>query len=192
MFGSQNLSSRACGTSSFRATLERVCNLGCPSPPRSCPCKFNTGNQKYIAPFVSLIHGIDSLKLLKIINKEGEKNNRVIDCLLQIHIAKESSKFGLDKDELIALLESDEFKSLENIRIVGLMGMATFSKDTDLIRNEFKYLKNCFTDVKNNYFYSAEYFAEISMGMSDDYPIAIEEGSTMVRIGSSIFGARNY
>lgn len=143
---------------------------------------------KYMAEYVSLIHGVDSLKLLKEIDKQAKKNNRVISCLLQIHIANEESKFGFDKKELLHLLESEEFKSLENIKIVGLMGMATFTKDINQIRKEFKNLKVLFettlsmlADVK-----------VLSMGMSGDYQIAIEEGSTMVRIGSSIFGARNY
>ncbi|MDT0621785.1 YggS family pyridoxal phosphate-dependent enzyme [Croceitalea vernalis] len=143
---------------------------------------------KYMAEYVSLIHGVDSLKLLKEIDKQAKKNNRVISCLLQIHIANEESKFGFDEKELLHLLESEEFKSLENIKIVGLMGMATFTKDINQIRKEFKNLKVLFettlsmlADVK-----------VLSMGMSGDYQIAIEEGSTMVRIGSSIFGARNY
>lgn len=143
---------------------------------------------KYMAEYVSLIHGVDSLKLLKEIDKQAKKNNRVISCLLQIHIANEESKFGFDEKELLHLLESEEFKSLENIKIVGLMGMATFTQDINQIRIEFKNLKVLFdttlsmlSDVK-----------VLSMGMSGDYQIAIEEGSTMVRIGSSIFGARNY
>ncbi|MDT0539965.1 YggS family pyridoxal phosphate-dependent enzyme [Croceitalea sp. P059] len=143
---------------------------------------------KYMAEYVSLIHGVDSLKLLKEIDKQAKKNNRVISCLLQIHIANEESKFGFDEKELLHLLESEEFKSLENIKIVGLMGMATFTQDINQIRKEFKNLKLLFdttvsmlSDVK-----------VLSMGMSGDYQIAIEEGSTMVRIGSSIFGARNY
>ena len=151
-----------------------------------------TNKIKYIAPFVTLIHAIDSLSLLEAVNKEAVKNNRVIDCLLQFHIAQEETKFGLDIEEAKALLESDSFKDLKNINIVGVMGMATFTDDADQVRNEFKNLKNIFDTLKENYFRDKDSFKEISMGMSDDYPIAIEEGATMVRVGSKIFGARNY
>lgn len=146
---------------------------------------------KYIAPFVKLIHGVDSFKLLKIINKEAEKNNRVIDCLLQFHIAKEETKFGLDLVEVQGFMESDKFKDLKNINLVGVMGMATFTENEEQIRSEFKELVYIFNQLKSNYF-SEESFKEISMGMSGDYKIAIEEGATMVRIGSLLFGARNY
>ena len=151
-----------------------------------------TNKIKYIAPFVTLIHAIDSLSLLESVNKEAVKNSRVIDCLLQFHIAQEDTKFGLDIEEAKALLESDSFKDLKNINIVGVMGMATFTDDADRVRNEFKNLKNIFDTLKENYFRDKDSFKEISMGMSDDYPIAIEEGATMVRVGSKIFGARNY
>jgi PLP dependent protein len=151
-----------------------------------------TNKVKYIAGFISLIHSVDSIKLLRNINKEAAKNNRVIDCLLQVKIASEDSKFGLDKGQLDDFLQLEEFKSFENIRIIGLMGMATFSYDQEQIRNEFKVLKEIFTHVKSSYYKDANYFSEISMGMSDDYIIAIEEGSTMIRVGSSIFGKRNY
>ena len=151
-----------------------------------------TNKIKYIAPFVTLIHAIDSLSLLEAVNKEAVKNSRVIDCLLQFHIAQEDTKFGLDIEETKALLESDSFKDLKNINIVGVMGMATFTDDADQVRNEFKNLKNIFDTLKENYFRDKDSFKEISMGMSDDYPIAIEEGATMVRVGSKIFGARNY
>ena len=151
-----------------------------------------TNKIKYIAPFVTLIHAIDSLSLLEAVNKEAAKNNRVIDCLLQFHIAQEETKFGLDMDEARAMLESESFKSLNNINICGVMGMATFTDNAAQIRNEFKNLKNIFETLKENYFKGNESFKEISMGMSDDYPIAIEEGATMVRVGSKIFGARNY
>ena len=151
-----------------------------------------TNKIKYIAPFVTLIHAIDSLSLLEAVNKEAVKNSRVIDCLLQFHIAQEDTKFGLDIEEAEALLESDSFKDLKNINIVGVMGMATFTDDADQVRNEFKNLKNIFDTLKENYFRDKDSFKEISMGMSDDYPIAIEEGATMVRVGSKIFGARNY
>lgn len=150
-----------------------------------------TNKVKYIAPFVQLIHSVDSLKLLSEINKQAAKNERVIDCLLQIHIADESTKFGLDKTETLALLDSDTYAAMQNIRIVGLMGMATFTDDTLQVRNEFKQLKDLFDHLKNNFFIKENTFKEISMGMSGDYRIAIEEGSTMVRIGSLLFGVRN-
>ncbi|MBR2051297.1 MAG: YggS family pyridoxal phosphate-dependent enzyme [Bacteroidales bacterium] len=151
-----------------------------------------TNKIKYIAPFVSLIHSIDSISLLEAVNKEAIKNNRVIDCLLQFHIAKEETKFGLDIEEAEEMLKSDSYKNLNNINIIGVMGMATFTDDVNQIRNEFKSLKNIFNILKERYFQDKESFKEISMGMSDDYPIAIEEGATMVRVGSKIFGARNY
>lgn len=151
-----------------------------------------TNKIKYIAPFVTLIHAIDSLSLLEAVNKEAAKNNRIIDCLLQFHIAQEETKFGLDMDEARAMLESENFKNLNNINICGVMGMATFTDDAAQVRDEFKSLKNIFETLKENYFKGNESFKEISMGMSDDYPIAIEEGATMVRVGSKIFGARNY
>ena len=151
-----------------------------------------TNKIKYIAPFVTLIHAIDSLSLLEAVNKEAAQNNRVIDCLLQFHIAQEETKFGLDIDEAKLLLESESFKNLKNINICGVMGMATFTDDAAQVRNEFKNLKNIFETLKENYFKDNDSFKEISMGMSDDYPIAIEEGATMVRVGSKIFGARNY
>ncbi len=147
---------------------------------------------KYIAPFVALIHGVDSFKLLKVINKEGEKNNRKIDCLLQFHIAKEETKFGLDLIEVIKFLDTEEFRSLEYVNICGVMGMATFTENEDTIRAEFKELVHIFNELKNTIFVKKESFKEISMGMSGDYKIAIEEGATMVRIGSLLFGARNY
>ena len=146
---------------------------------------------KYIAPFVSLIHGVDSFKLLKVINKEGEKNNRKIDCLLQFYIAKEETKFGLDLGEAIEFLSSDEFKNMNYVNICGVMGMATYTENEDTIRSEFRELVHIFNQLKNTYFSNSE-FKEVSMGMSGDYKIAIEEGATMVRIGSLLFGARNY
>jgi pyridoxal phosphate enzyme (YggS family) len=147
---------------------------------------------KYIAPFISLIHGVDSLKLLKTINKEAKKKGRVIDCLLQFHIATETTKFGLNREEAVAILEDEQYSSFGNIRIAGVMGMATYTDDTEQIRSEFRSLKHIFDDLKSRYFSDKEYFKEISMGMSGDYKIAVEEGSTLVRIGSSIFGARVY
>ena len=146
---------------------------------------------KLIAPFVNLIHGVDSLKLLHEINKEAIKNNRVIDCLLQIFIAEEESKFGLDEKELTEILSSEEFKKLKNIRIIGLMGMATFTDNQDQIKKEFQNLKTIFDKVSELKTENCQ-LNTISMGMSGDYQLAIECGSTMVRIGSSIFGNRNY
>jgi pyridoxal phosphate enzyme (YggS family) len=147
---------------------------------------------KYIAPFVSLIHSVDSLKLLNEVNKEAEKVGRVIDCLLQVHIALEETKFGLSVDELEELLVSPGLKGLNNIRIVGLMGMATFTDNAEHIRGEFRSLAELFKRIKNANFPQNDYFKVLSMGMSSDYTIAIEEGSTMVRVGSSIFGYRDY
>mgnify|MGYP000061454457 CR=1 FL=1 len=143
---------------------------------------------KYMAEFVSLVHGVDSFRLLKEINKQGLKHNRVIDCLLQMHIAEEDTKFGLDENELHRITTSEEFKNLHNIKIVGLMGMATFTDNKTQVRKEFGQLKNIFDRLKN----TLSTISILSMGMSGDYHIAIEEGSNMVRIGSSIFGARNY
>lgn len=147
---------------------------------------------KYLAPWVYMIHGVDSEKLLGVINKEGEKHNRVMDCLLQIHIAKEDTKFGFSRDELFDLGESKIFETLTNVRICGLMGMATFTEDEGLVKNEFRYLRNLFNELKTSYFANDSFFKELSMGMSGDYKIAIEEGSTIVRIGSQIFGERSY
>jgi pyridoxal phosphate enzyme (YggS family) len=146
---------------------------------------------KYIAHFVSLIHSVDSLSLLSVINKEGAKVGRVIPCLLQFHIATEETKFGLTIDEVFELLESDDFKTMKFIQLRGVMGMATFTDDTELVSTEFRSLKHSFDLLKTKYFESEPSFAEISMGMSDDYLIAIGQGSTMVRIGSTIFGERN-
>jgi pyridoxal phosphate enzyme (YggS family) len=151
-----------------------------------------TNKIKYIAPFVKLIQSVDSFKLLKEINKEAEKNNRIISCLLQVYIAKEESKFGFSEEELIEMLSSEEYKNLKSIKIIGLMGMATFSEDESLTRKEFKSLKTIFDTIKSSFFMNQSEFCEISMGMSGDYKIAIDEGSTMVRVGSSIFGDRVY
>lgn len=149
-----------------------------------------TNKVKYIAPFVSKIHSVDSLRLLRMINKEGKKNMRVIPCLFQMHIAREESKFGLSMEELIELLSSEDFRNLGNIRMDGVMGMATLINDEKTIIREFKHLKQIFDQIKQKYFDSSPGFIDISMGMSHDYKIALEEGSTMVRIGSAIFGAR--
>ena len=145
---------------------------------------------KFIAPFIHLIHGVDSLSLLKEINKQALKNNRIIDCLLQIYIAKEETKFGLNSDELDAILKSG-LSELKNIRIAGLMGMASFSTNMDLVRSEFKYLKSLF-DKHTVLLTNNGQRATLSMGMSADYKIALQEGSNIVRIGSLLFGERNY
>lgn len=150
-----------------------------------------TNKVKYIAPFVSLIHGVDSFKLLKEINKQGEKDDRIINCLLQIYIAQEETKFGLNEDELDDLFGSNELKDLKNIKITGMMGMASFTENEDAIRNEFRYLKALFNSYKKLATDNCQ-LSTLSMGMSADYKIAIEEGSNMVRIGSLIFGERNY
>lgn len=146
---------------------------------------------KYLAPYVKMIHSVDSLRLLKEINKQALKNDRVIDCLMQFHIAKESTKFGLSLEEAAEIMDSDAYKALNNARICGVMGMATFTSDMKQVREEFKTLKGIFDQLKTSHFKDVEHFKEISMGMTNDYEIAIEEGSTIVRIGSEIFGARS-
>ena len=151
-----------------------------------------TNKVKYIAPFVELIHSVDSLNLLKQINKEAIKNNRVIDCLLQIDIAHEETKFGLEENEAEELLSSEEFAELKNVRICGLMGIGSITDDKNKTKKEFNNLKKYFDETKNKFFNSKTYFCELSMGMSQDFELAIEEGATLVRIGSSIFGARDY
>jgi len=145
---------------------------------------------KYIAPFVSLIHSVDSFKLLQEINKQAVKNERVIDCLLQIYIAQEDTKFGLSEEEAIELLESPELKELQHIRLVGLMGMASNTDNQEQIRVEFKSLKQLFDRIAKTYQLPNTAWKEISMGMSGDFLIAAEEGSTLVRVGSAIFGHR--
>lgn len=147
---------------------------------------------KYIAPYVALIHSIDSLSLLQVVDKEAAKHDRVIDCLLQFHIATEETKFGLDLQEAEALLQSDEYRAMQHVRLVGVMGMATNTDDTQRVRSEFVHLREIFTQLRQRYFANADAFREISMGMSHDYPIAMEEGATLVRVGSAIFGARQY
>ncbi len=142
---------------------------------------------KFIAPFVKMIHSVESTKLLTEINKQAKKHNRVIDCLLQIKIAQEDSKFGMDEAAVLELLNSEQLSGYQNVRIVGVMGMATFTVDKNQVRTEFKRLKTVFDRLKSTFFVEKTYFKEISMGMSGDYSIAIEEGSTMVRIGSLIF-----
>ena len=149
---------------------------------------------KYIAPFVSLIHAVDKLSLLKEINKRAKQNDRVIDVLLQIYIAREDSKFGLEEEEAIELLNSETFVTYKNIRVVGLMGMATNTDNEEVVRNEFKGLKTFFDSIKDSSISTPldlTNFTVLSMGMSGDYKIAMEEGSNMVRVGSAIFGSRN-
>lgn len=143
---------------------------------------------KYMAPYVSLIHAVDSLKLLKEINKRARQNERTIKCLLQIKIAEEDSKFGISAEEAKEILKSEAYEKMEHVKVIGLMGMATFTDDEDQVRSEFKYLKSVFDQLRGEF----PELTELSMGMSGDYQIAVECGSTMVRIGSSIFGARNY
>lgn len=147
---------------------------------------------KYIAPFIDLIHSVDSPRLLKEINKQAANIDRVIDVLLQFHIADEDSKYGFTFDQAKELLYSEAFAQMKNVRIVGVMGMATFTEDEAQVRREFQQLKQIFDELKGMHFADAPSFREISMGMSGDYPLAIEEGSTMVRIGTLLFGARNY
>lgn len=148
-----------------------------------------TNKVKYMAPYVSLIHGVDSLKLLKEIDRQAKRYRRIIPCLLQIYIAKEETKFGLSQAELLEIIHSDDFKALQNIKVIGLMGMASFTDNEDIIRNEFTELKHIF-DYIQPYQLDNCHFQQLSMGMSGDYKIAIECGSTIIRIGSSIFGHR--
>ncbi|WP_339608062.1 YggS family pyridoxal phosphate-dependent enzyme [uncultured Roseivirga sp.] len=147
---------------------------------------------KYIAPFVHLIHAVDSDRLLKEIDKQAEKNERIIPCLLQVFIAKEESKFGFSEEELLDFLKSEDFKDLKHIKVVGLMGMATNTEDMQRVKNEFTGLKAFFDQIKNEIHSENLEMKEISMGMTNDYQVACEAGSTMVRIGSAIFGGRNY
>lgn len=149
-----------------------------------------TNKVKNIAPFINLIHSVDSLKLLQEINKQALKSNRVIDCLLQIYIADEDTKYGFDFDEAIDLLRSEEFLQLQNIRITGLMGIASNTESTKRIHEEFYELSTLMKGLKQTYFADKDFFNEVSMGMSSDYKIAIEHGSTMIRLGSTIFGNR--
>lgn len=149
-----------------------------------------TNKVKYIAPFIGLIHSVDSLKLLQEINKQAEKHNRIIDCLLQVYIADEETKYGLGFDEVIELLRSDEFAELKNVRIRGLMGIATNTDSEKQIKEEFYELDTFFDGITQSFFRKEDTFDTLSMGMSSDYKLAIEMGSTMVRLGSTIFGAR--
>ena len=149
-----------------------------------------TNKVKYIAPFVTCIQSVDSWKLLEEIDKQAAKHGRVVDCLLQFHIAEEETKFGLDEAEAAELLQSPEFKTLASVRITGVMGMATFTDDHEQVRREFRHLKQIFENLKARFFQNQDSFKEISMGMSGDYEMAVEEGSTMVRVGTLLFGAR--
>jgi pyridoxal phosphate enzyme (YggS family) len=151
-----------------------------------------TNKVKYIAGFVDMIHSVDSLKLASAIDREAARAGRMIPVLLQIHIADEENKFGFSEDELISLLDSSKLSLLKNIRIEGFMGMATYTEDLEKIRSEFRHLREIFSRIKNAYFAGSDHFRQISMGMSGDYEIAIEEGSTMIRVGTLIFGARTY
>ncbi len=149
-----------------------------------------TNKVKYIAPFVTLIHAVDSLKVLLEIDKQAKKNNQAIDCLLEFHIAEEESKFGLTREAASGILRSGEFGEMQHVRICGVMGMATFTSDEEKIKREFRALKGHFEFLKTEFFQNSPEFSEISMGMSGDYLLAIEAGSTMVRVGSRIFGSR--
>jgi len=149
-----------------------------------------TNKVKYIAHFVQMIQSVDSLRILEEIDRQANKCNRVIDCLLQIHIAREETKFGFSEQEIIDLLDTNTVQNLKHVRICGLMGIATFTDDMETVRMEFKGLANFFQRLRKEYFHENSPFCELSIGMSDDYPIAIEEGATMVRIGSLIFGER--
>ncbi|HQH41942.1 MAG TPA: YggS family pyridoxal phosphate-dependent enzyme [Bacteroidales bacterium] len=149
-----------------------------------------TNKVKFIVPFISMIQSVDSLKLMQVINSEAAKIDRVINCLLEFHIAGEETKFGLNMDEARKILESDEYKAMKNVRICGVMGMASFTSDRNQIRKEFRSLVEIFQTLRSDYFADSEYFREISMGMSGDYKIAIEEGATIVRLGTILFGER--
>ena len=151
-----------------------------------------TNKVKYMASFISLIHAVDTMKLLKEIDKQAERNNRIIDCLLQIHIAKEETKFGFTPDELRTVLQEGEWKQFSHVRICGLMCMASNTDDVKQIANEFESVRMLFQEIKNDFFPTEESFRELSMGMSGDYEIAQQHGSTMVRVGTMIFGERNY
>ncbi len=149
-----------------------------------------TNKIKHVVPFVSMIQSVDSFKLLRVINNAAVKINRTIDCLLQFHIAEEETKYGFSMNEVRELAGSDEFRRMDAVRICGVMGMATFTDDIEQVRNEFRYLTGCFRELKEEFFADQDHFCEISMGMSGDYMVAIEEGSTIIRIGSIIFGGR--
>ena len=149
-----------------------------------------TNKVKYVAPFVQMIQSVDSFRVLEEIDRQAGKCNRIIDCLLQIHIAREETKFGFSEQEAVEMLNNRAFYHLKHVRVCGFMGMATFTDNMETVRREFRGLANFFQRIRHDYFPNEPSFCELSMGMSDDYPIAIEEGATMVRIGSSIFGKR--
>lgn len=151
-----------------------------------------TNKVKQIVSFVDMIESVDRMKLLKEVNKQAAKLDKKIKCLLQFHIAREETKFGLDLEEAAEILDSDEYLRMQNIQIIGVMGMATFTEDKETLVNEFRSLKGIFRQLKNDYFAHEASFKEISMGMTGDYPLAIQEGSTNIRIGTAIFGPRNY
>lgn len=151
-----------------------------------------TNKVKYIVPYVTLIHGVDSFKLLSEINRQGEKNGRVISCLLQMHVAREETKFGFSLNECRQMLAEEEWKKFTHVKICGIMGMASNTDDENLVRDEFKTLHDIFCEIQQKHFSTDEDFKELSMGMSHDYPWAVEEGATLVRVGSMIFGDRNY
>lgn len=142
---------------------------------------------RYIAPFISMIHSIDSPELLETVDREAKKNQRIIDVLLQFYIASEETKFGMELSEAASLLDSTRYKALKNVRICGVMGMATLTEDMEKVRQEFRHLQHIFHTLKKDYFAGSDHFSQISMGMSGDYRIAVEEGSTMVRIGTALF-----
>ncbi len=145
---------------------------------------------KYIVNFIDTVESVDSLKLLKVINAEASKINRIVNCLLQIHIAREEAKFGFSQAEIMEMLNTEEFRQMNNVMICGVMGMATFTENRAVVRSEFRYLVSCFHELRGTFFADSKAFREISMGMSGDYDIAVEEGATIVRIGSLIFGER--
>lgn len=147
---------------------------------------------RLISPFIAMIHSADSFRLLKVIDNEASRAGRIIDCLLQIHIAKEETKFGFSLNEIKEMILSDELGNLKSVRICGVMGMATFTNDENQVRDEFAFLSECFNNLRSGFFNGKEYFREISMGMSGDYKIAISRGSTMIRVGSILFGERSY
>jgi len=149
-----------------------------------------SNKMKYIAPFVHLLHGVDSFKLIKIMDKEAKKAGRILNGLFQLHIASEETKFGFSRDEIFEILDSREYAEIENVRMIGVMGMATLTNDDSIISKEFKELYSTYLNLKSRYFQNDENFKEVSMGMSGDFKIAIEEGSSMIRIGSAIFGER--
>jgi len=149
-----------------------------------------TNKVRFIVPFISMIHSVDSFRLLKSINSEAKKINRVVDCLLQFHIAEEETKFGFNLNEAVEMMESNSFRQLGSVRLCGVMGMATFTDDMELVRNEFRNLSGYFEELREKYFKQNPAFRELSMGMSGDFKTAIEQGSTVVRIGSIIFGER--